>query len=167
MVKTAIFYPLLVLLCCFQEERQESISMGAFTHPFELKNISVYSDPSTESSFTDMSPGEEGGWRITLLEKHQDFFKSFVTEGPRAHDTIWLQQKDVGITVQNYDSIPIPVFSTPENNTVIDTICWSTTAYVINFTRNQACISYFEDEKFSIGWVFRHYLCDNPMTTCN
>jgi len=163
----SLFYSFIILLYFFQGERQEPIIMGAFTHPFEMQDIYIYSSPQLDSAFGTMSSGEEGGWRVTLIDSYQHFFKGVMTEGPNSEDTIWLNSKDVGIVVQNYDSIPIKVFGNRRNTSVRDTIWWSLTARVTDFDRNQACITFFEGENEVTGWVSRDYLCDNPMTTCN
>lgn len=140
--------------------------MEAFFLPLSQEPIEIYDGP-TGSVIGELIPDEESGWELLLMKQQSGFFKVVVLYGKYQNDTLWLNSRDVGVVVQNYDSIPIFTYHNEMSNIVSDTLYNSLIANVLNYNQNMALIRYQRDNRLNVGWISRTYLCGNPMTTCN
>ena len=165
--KNIIILSLLICLinvCCCQSFFLQN-HLEAFTSPYSLNNTSIYDCPY--NYMTEISPDAEAGWTVLIKGKVDNFFCVDIEDLNLKN--VWVHRGDVGIVIQNYDSIPIPIYSSFFN---FDTIN-SSKEYV--YTGHIAII-YDISEKFVFvhipqlyiyGWVDRKYLCGSPYTTCN
>ena len=139
--------------------------LSAFTNPNGLNKTSIYSSPY--NYMMEISPDEEAGWEITLKGMVDNFFCVDIEDLNLKN--VWIHKGDIGIVIQNYDSIPIPIYSSFFD---FDTINASK-EYVYT---GHVAIVYDISEKFVFvhipqlyiyGWIDRKYLCGSPYTTCN
>lgn len=157
---------LFMLLMAFSMVEQDGTVMKAFTHPFSQQDIAAYDVPNGVVVAM-VKSDEEAGWRVLILELQSGFFEVVIEEGGLKGDTLWLDYRDVGVIIQNYDSIPIPVFEESNRTVVRDTIWESKIVTIMDYNDELACVRYIKKEKSNEGWVSRNYFCDNPLTTCN
>jgi hypothetical protein len=159
-----LFYSIFFLFVPIELFGQYNIE--AFTHPcLDIKQkVSLYRKPN--EYFKELKSDTEAGWIVRIKQKTDNFFQIDIDD-LKLHE-VWIHKGDVGINVQNYDSIRIPVFIEPDTNSIIS-------RYI-----NEYCIGLIYDisdtmlflkleirNNIIYGWIERKYLCGSPFTTCN
>jgi hypothetical protein len=138
-------------------------NLEAFTHPLSLEPISIYYNP--DSYYKKLESDSEGGWNVIIKQKLGNFFRVDIDE-LKLYD-IWIQTGDIGLIVQNYDSIPIPVYNNPHiNSKILTTLYKSYIGLVCDISDNFVQLK-IDSNNDIIGWVEKKYLCSSPYTTCN
>ena len=139
----------------------------AFTQPYNLDKISVYSEPNKFYSY--LQSDIEAGWIVKIKgQKSGHFYVKLPDDCSLFKKNIWVKQGDIGVIIQNYDSIKIPMYSS--SNTLSKPIVYiytSTIGKVCDIKKELVLLDIEYDDKNIQGWVEKKYLCGNPYTPCN
>lgn len=139
----------------------------AFTHPNDLEKISIYSKPDKFYSY--LSSDKEAGWIVKIMNKNANYF--YVKLPPECYfskKNIWVKSGDLGIIIQNYDSIKIPIYESSDTlSNSIQYIYSSTTGRIYDIKNDLFLLGFKYENKEILGWIEKKYLCGNPYTTCN
>lgn len=138
----------------------------AFTHPLSDINqkISIYYSPNLY--FKELESDKEAGW-IVVIKQQQDNFFQIDIEDLKLYNT-WIHKGDLGVVVQNYDSIAIPMYSMPFlDSSPLTYIYESCIGLIYDISDKMLFIQIIKEEDSFFGWVERKYLCGSPYTTCN
>ncbi len=136
----------------------------AFTHPIDTGRVSIYSAPNIYAF--ECNQDEEGGWEIEVIGKSGNYF--YITSDKRELKNVWIHIGDVGVVIQNYDSIPILIYTQPNTTSfALDTIYQSCIGLVYDYSEHFTFLRIMDkDNKLVYGWVENKYLCGSPYTTC-
>lgn len=140
----------------------------AFTHPEDLKFVPLYSKPNKFYRY--LQSDNEAGWIISVKKKYTDFFYIELPEECKLSEkNVWIKTGDIGVVIQNYDSIKIPIYvsvdtlSQPSGYIYISMI-----GKIYDIKDNLVLLGITLDNGDIIQrWVEKKYLCGNPYTTCN
>jgi len=136
----------------------------AFTHPLNIKDsVSIYLEPN--KYYKELGSDLEAGWIVKVKQKKENYFKIDIVD-LKLHD-IWIHIGDIGIVVQNYDSIALPVYTVSDTNSLVNKYIYKTCIGLIYDVKGDMYLLQIviENECF-FGWIERKYLCPNPYTTC-
>ena len=134
----------------------------AFTNPFGLYKTSVYDSPYVYMK--EISSNTEAGWIISIKGKVDNFFSVDIEELNLKN--VWIHKGDIGINIQNYDSIPIPIYSSIDTaNSSKQYVFYSYTCAIYDISENYFFV--YIPILNIYGWIDRKYLCGSPYTTCN
>lgn len=140
----------------------------AFTHPDNLQAVSIYSKPN--KLYTSLQPDVEAGWIVRVKKKHMDFFKIELPASSKPFKkNVWIKAGDIGVIIQNHDSIKIPAYLSSNNlSTPYTYILNSMIGKIYDVKDNVVLLSIklYSGEIIEC-WVEKKYLCGNPYTTCN
>ncbi|MDR1006116.1 MAG: hypothetical protein LBL74_04555 [Bacteroidales bacterium] len=135
-----------------------------FTHPLNLKPISIYHTPY--AYYMELKSDNEGGWIAKVKHKSENYFEIDIEELNLYN--VWVHLGDLGLIVQNNDSIAIPVYSNQDTNSTINEYIYeSYIGLIYDISDNFVFLQLIIDDKCLFGWVENKYLCSNPYTTCN
>lgn len=143
-------------------------NLKAFTHPEDLSVVSLYSKPNKFYRY--LQSDIEAGWIISVEKKYTGFFYIKLPEECKlSKKNVWIKAGDIGVVIQNYDSIKIPIYvsvdtlSQPSGFIYISMI-----GKVYDIKDNLVLLGITLDNgEITQGWVEKKYLCGNPYTTCN
>jgi hypothetical protein len=141
-------------------------NVEAFTHPLSTitQTVSIYSNPDVYSK--ELKSDIEAGWIVIVKQKKGNYFQIDI-EDLKLHN-IWIHIGDIGIVIQNYDSIAIPVYSKPDTTSYINKYIYeSTIALIYDISENLLFLQVIKEFDSFFGWIERKYLCGSPYTTCN
>lgn len=157
-----VLFGLLFHSCAFQQPY-----IKAFTHPFDLDEISVYSKPDIFHSY--LQADEEAGWIVEIYNQDTGYlYVKLPEECDFPIKDVWVKSEDIGIIVQNYDSVKIPVYLLPDTSSNSITHLYTSTIGVIyGIKENLVLLGIKEEDNYIKGWIEKQYLCGNPYTTCN
>jgi hypothetical protein len=154
------------LLLFFVNNLFAQYNQDAFTHPLldiKQKN-SIYYAPNVY--YKELKSDREAGWQVVITQKKDNYFQIDITDLKLYG--IWIHIGDVGVVIQNYDSIAIPVYVIPDKNSFKNTyIYYSCIGLVYDICEDLVFIQTTIDNKEIWGWVEKKYLCGSPYTTCN
>ncbi len=149
----------------------------AFTHPIDTNHISIYKKPYVLYKYISADPNEGGGWIVKIKNKQDDFFKVDILEFKLRN--IWIKVGDLGLILQNYDSLKIPIYTMPDTSSNIITYIYkSYIGKLYDISKGFALLELYDydyDEStghigeyyvITKGWVEFKHLCDNQYTTC-
>lgn len=138
--------------------------LEAFTHPINLKPISMYHSPNIY--YKELNSDKEGGWIIVIKQKNNNFFEIDIDQLNLYN--IWVHIGDIGLVVQNYDSIPITLYDKPDTLSTKSTYIYeSCIGLVYDINDKLVLLQINTNNECLLGWVEKKYLCSNPYTTCN
>jgi hypothetical protein len=145
----------------------QKVNFEAFTHPYNLEKIPVYSKPNKFYSY--LQSDTEAGWVVKIQEQKSGYFYvKLPTDCDLLKKDIWVKSGDIGIVIQNYDSIKIPMYVSADTlSNSIAYIYTSTIGRIYGIKKELVLLSIKYDNKDIQGWVEKKYLCGNPYTTCN
>ncbi|MFV0598393.1 MAG: hypothetical protein ACK5M0_01520 [Bacteroidales bacterium] len=141
-------------------------NIEAFTHPFSniKQKVSLYYSPN--SYFKELDSDKEAGWLVVIKQKRDNYFQIDI-EDLKLYN-IWVHKGDLGVVVQNHDSIAIPMYSMPFlDSPKITYVHESNIGLIYDISDKMLFIQIIKEEDSFFGWVERKYLCGNPYTTCN
>ena len=141
-------------------------NIEAFTHPlFDIKqNISIYTAPTLY--YKELKADTEAGWIVTIKDKRDNYFQIDIEDLDLYN--IWVHKGDVGIVIQNYDSITIPVYNEPNTNSYKSSYIYeSCIGLIYDISDKMLFLHIIKGNESYFGWVERKYLCGSPYTTCN
>ena len=100
---------LLVALLELQQQACGQQTLEAFTHPVECLShkVSIYSAPNVH--YMEISSSTEAGWIVQVYERQGNYFRIDIEDLELYN--VWIHCGDIGVNIQNYDSINIPLFS--------------------------------------------------------
>ena len=82
-------------------------NIEGFTHPVDIKKrLSIYSNPNIY--LKELKADVETGWMVEVKQKKDNYFQIDIKDLKLYN--VWIHLGDIGIVVQNYDSIAIPVY---------------------------------------------------------
>lgn len=139
-------------------------NVEAFTHPVDIEHsVSIYYSPG--EYYKELDSDDEAGWIVNVKKRKLNYFQIDIPE--LKLNNVWIHLGDIGIVIQNYDSIALPIFSEPNvNSKVITHIYQSYIALIYDISNNFFLLQIITNEKCFFGWVERKYLCASPYTTC-
>jgi hypothetical protein len=141
-------------------------NIEAFTHPISDINqtVSIYRNPDVY--LKELQSDVEAGWIINIKGKKGNYFQIDIDD-LKLYD-IWIHLGDIGVVVQNYDSIAIPVYIKADTTSLkYEYIYYSCIGLVYDISENFLFLQITKEGKNIYGWVERKYLCGSPYTTCN
>lgn len=142
-------------------------SFEAFTHPYKLDLMPTYSSPNKFYSY--LQADTEGGWIVEIQKQQEGFFYVKLPSGcelPKKY--IWVKSGDLGVVIQNYNSIGIPVYLSADTLSVPATYILNSVIGIIYSIKKDFVLLRCRYNGYEIkGWVQKKYLCGNPYTTCN
>ncbi|MGY6560468.1 MAG: hypothetical protein ACXITV_00010 [Luteibaculaceae bacterium] len=143
----------------------QQVEMRAFTHPFNLKPIKIYKSLYDTAIY--LEADDEMGWSVKITDKEGEFFKISFIDKDKLLNEAWIHIDDLGVVIQNYNNLMIPVFKAPnDNNEIVHYIEESITVNVCGFNEEFVCVV-IQINKINLNlWVERKYVCDHPATTC-
>lgn len=147
-------------------EMSQLHEMQAFSHPLSLDTILVYVDSTGER--ISLASDLESGWRLKVIKASEEEFYVEFLEGPLQDESVWIEKKDVGVVIENYNNFLIGAYEEPsESSKKIMTINESMVVVLVGFDEFfvQVCLE-IEAEMKKV-WIQRKFICDNPVTTCN
>lgn len=163
------FFKILLIICIFSLFETcfgQKVEMRAFTHPFSLNPIKIYKSLNEKEMF--LKPNNEAGWLVTIIDKDGEFFLVSFLEKNNLVDKAWIHFTDLGVVIENYSNLKIPVYKHSCDNLKIEHfIRESITVNVCGFNLEFACVVIQAEGIEQNLWVERKYLCDNPVTTCH
>lgn len=164
MGKIILFFCIGFSLCsCLYQK----VVFKAFTHPYGLGEIPVYSRPNKLYSY--LQSDTEGGWIVEIRKQKAGYlYVTLPADCDFAKKDILIKSEDVGVVIQNYDSIQIPMYisaDTLSNPTAY--IYASTIGSIYAIEKELVLLKVRYDNKDIQGWIEKKYLCGNPYTTCN
>ncbi|MPM49014.1 hypothetical protein SDC9_95742 [bioreactor metagenome] len=87
----------------------QQVNFEVFTHPYNLNEIPVYSKPDKFYSY--LQSDTEAGWVVKIQEQRSDYFYvKLPADCDLSKKDIWVKSGDIGIVIQNSDSIKIPMY---------------------------------------------------------
>lgn len=137
----------------------------AFTHPTAdlFQRISIYSAPNVH--YTEIDSDTEAGWIAQVYERKGNFFRIDIKD--LSLNNVWIHCGDLGVNIQNYDSINIPLLSSIVKDKCDTTyINFGCTAIVYDFKDPFVFVRINVSDTSLYGWVEKKYLCGSPYTTC-
>ena len=155
---------LLVAIYCGQVAKGQS-GFEAFTHPIGLlpQKVSIYHSPDVYNK--EIESDKEAGWIVRVYERRGNYLKIDIEELEMRG--VWIHCGDVGVVIQNYDSLQIPLYSSIRNiNCDTTYITKSYMAIVYDYVDPYVFVR-IEDKNTIYGWIEKKYLCGSPYTTCN
>jgi hypothetical protein len=163
-MKKYIVLQVLLFVFLIGESKDKYDNIKAFTHPLDIKHsVSIYHTPG--NYFRELKPDVEAGWIINVKQREKNYFKIDILD-LKILD-IWIHVGDIGVVVQNYDSIALPIFSRPDTNSiVINFVYKSCIGLIYDISDNFFLLQVITEEACYFGWVERRFLCYNPYTTC-
>ena len=168
-MKDIVFILVLVLINFFGDNqnknkcKEQYDNIEAFTHPLGNKSASIYYKP--DYYYKEIKPDEEAGWIVQIKAQESNYFKIDIVDLNLKN--IWIHKGDIGVVVQNYDSLSIPVYTIPNTDSkVIYYIKNSTIGLIYGISDDYFLLQINIDGFCYFGWVERKYLCSNPYTTC-
>lgn len=140
-------------------------SIECFTHPFANTPISLYSEPYIYLNKLYVSG--EAGYEVIATQKESDYI--LICDFYDESELGWVMVGDLGIVIQNYVNDLIPIYSSPDYLSTIQTYLTeeSYIAILYDWTTDFAKIKIEEGNLICLGWIDRKYLCGSPYTTCN
>ena len=158
----ALFLGLVLCACSCK-----TISLEVFTHPYNLNQVPTYRSPNKFYSY--LQADTEGGWIVEIQKQSEGFFYvKLPSECELPQKGIWLKAGDLGVVVQNYDSIEIPVYLSADTLSVpVTYISHSTTGIICSIKKDFVLLRCRYNGAEVKGWVQKKYLCGNPYTSCN
>lgn len=161
--KYIIFCFLLSLYSCVTRK----VYFEAFTHPLDLEEIPVYSRPNKFYSY--LKSGDEAGWLVQIKKQKSGYFNvKLPSDCNLLKKDVWVKLGEIGVVVQNYDSIKIPMYVSADTlSKPITYICTSTIGEIYDIKQEFVLLRIKSENKDNVGWFQKKYLCGNPYTTCN
>ncbi len=139
-------------------------NIEAYTHAIDLKSISIYSKPG--KYYKKLDSDTEGGWIAEVKRKGKDYFEISISD--LSLNDVWIRAGELGLTVQNYDSLRIPMSIHPDTTSLACNYLYTSyVGRVYDIYKGFAFLEITVDKKSIKGWVEFKYLCGNPYTTCN
>lgn len=141
-------------------------NIEAFTHPLSdiKQKVSIYYAPNMY--YKELKSDTEAGWIVIIKQKTGNYFQIDI-EDLKLYD-IWIHVGDVGIVVQNYDSITIPIYIEPDTTSFKSRYIYeSCIGLIYDISDNLIFLQIIKENECFFGWVERKYLCGSPYTTCN
>ncbi len=143
------------------------VNLEAFTHPYTLDDIPVYSKPDKFLSL--LQADDEAGWIVKIRKQKYDYFYVNLPEDCDSFKkNIWIKAGDLGIVIQNVDSLQVPMYESAD--TLSNSIAFvynSTIGKIFDLKDELVLLGVRFDNIYTYGWVEKKYLCGNPYTTCN
>lgn len=139
-----------------------------FTHPISaISNpISLYTEPYHYEKELYIDHGSEGGYLVIAEEIFDNFIKIRLLNDSTY--VRWVHVGDVGVVIQNYDHLLIPIYSDcSDQSTIITYIDNSYIGLIVNFSKDFICLMINTQKNLIYGWVEKKYICGDPYTTCN
>lgn len=135
----------------------------AFTHPIEINHkVSIYHAP--HMYYKELHSDNESGWIVTVKQKKLNYFQIDIED--LELNSVWIRAGDIGVVVQNDDSIALPIYAVPDTNTqVIKNIYRSCIGLVYDVKNDFLFLQIILDSGRIWGWVERKYLSVTPYTT--
>jgi len=157
----------IALSAFFCECTSQQVNIEAFTHPYDLEQVPIYSMPNKFYSY--LQSDTEAGWIITVKRQRAGYFYVKLADDcylSKKH--IWLKAGTLGCVIQDYDSIRVPMYVSADtlSNKVLY-IYTSTIGSIYDIKKEMILLSIKSGDKEVQGWVEKKYLCGNPYTTCN
>jgi hypothetical protein len=154
----------LFLIVEFAIGQVSNTNIKAFTHPINNKQkVSIYYSPG--KYFKELSSDIEAGWIIEVKQKKVNYFQIDIKD--LSLSNVWIHTGDVGVVVQNYDSIALPIYTAPNINAEVSKYVYNTCIGLLyDYTDDFFLLQLIINDKCFFGWVERKYLCSNPYTTC-
>jgi hypothetical protein len=148
--------------CAFQQ-----VNFDAFTHPYNLDKINVYSKPNIFYSY--LQSDIEAGWIVKIQEQKSGYFYvNLPADCNFSKKNIWIKSGDIGVVIQNNDSLKIPMYISSDTlSNPIAYIYSSTIGRVYKIKKELVLLGIKYDNKDIKVWIEKKYLCGNPYTTCN
>lgn len=145
----------------------KTISLEAFTHPYNINQVPTYRSPNKFYSY--LQADTEGGWIVEIQKQREGFFYvKLPSECELPKKYIWIKAGDLGVVVQNYDSIEIPVYLSADTLSVpVTYISHSTIGIIYSIKKDFVLLRCRYNDEEVKGWVQKKYLCGNPYTPCN
>lgn len=158
----ALFLGLVLCACSCR-----MISLEAFTHPYNLNQMPTYKSPNKFYSY--LQADTEGGWIVEIQKQREGFlYVKLPSECELPKKNIWLKAGDLGVVIQNYDSIEIPVCLSADTSSVaVSHISHSVIGKIYSIKKDLVLLSCSYNDAEVKGWVQKKYLCGNPYTPCN
>jgi len=157
---------LLIFLSMFLigESKVKYNNIKAFTHPIDIKHsVSIYNAPG--KYYKELNPDIEAGWIVNVKQRECNYFQIDILDLKIYN--VWIHVGDIGVVVQNYDSVALPVFSRPDTNSVIINYVYnSCIGLIYDISDNFLLLQIITEKECYFGWVERRFLCYNPYTTC-
>jgi hypothetical protein len=170
-MKKTLYLVFFILLSLILISCKTFDTVECFTHPNGKGNISLFSKPNANNFSTYLQSDEEAGWIVSIKKQHKDFFLIELPKESQVYDKkMWIKAGDVGVVVQNYDSIGIPIYMSLEDISILNCryIYESIIGKIYDITKNYILIEItLNDGNVTKAWVEKKYLCGNPYTTCN
>jgi len=144
------------------------VNFEAFTHPVNSNDIPLYYKPCKFYSY--LQSDTEAGWVVKIKKKHSRYFLVKLPEECNlSKKNVWIKAGDVGVVVQNYDSIKIPLYKSANTlSKPIKYIYSSSIGEIYDIKKKVVLLDIILDSGEVVhGWVEKKYLCGNPYTTCN
>ena len=140
-------------------------NIEGFTHPVDIKKrLSIYSNPNIY--LKELKADVETGWMVEVKQKKDNYFQIDIKDLKLYN--VWIHLGDIGIVVQNYDSIAIPVYLAPNTNSIVSKYIFkSCVGLIYDVTGDFFLLQIIQDNQYTFGWIERKYLCSNPYTTCS
>lgn len=143
----------------------QDMHIEAFTHPLSdiKQKVSLYSNPYIY--YKELESDKEAGWIVNIKQQKDNYFQIDIQD-LRLYNK-WIHKGDLGVVVQNYDTIAIPVYSLPTfNSPKLTCIYESCIGLVYDISDKMLFIQITKEGVSFYGWVEKKYLCGNPYTTC-
>ena len=156
----------------FKNSKNDIGYLRAFTHPFDTNQIKTFEVNLYVGKKLFLKTDEEGaGYYVTVKKKKYNYF--LVTINPENYSLIekelWIKNTDLGIVIQNYDNLHIPMYKLPyPNSKILTYIKTSEIGQIIDFKSGLYSDCYVKLRLISDleGWVNLEYLCPDMRTTC-
>ena len=166
-MKSLMFYTLIILLASGCTHRQK-YPFEVFTHPVSLDSIPVFKKPDKFLAY--LQPDEEAGWIARVIRQEKGFFKIILPQECNIRQKkVWVKAGDIGTIIQNYDSVPIWMYTEPTTASApLQKITSSAIGCIYGIQDQFVLLKVtLNDGACWLGWVEKQYLCGNPYTTCN
>ncbi len=159
--KVILLFCLILLIGC---KTVDYDNIEAFTHPLTLEPIPIYSHPG--KYLRNIDSDVEAGWIVRITKKRGEYFQVNI-EDLSLHN-IWIKSGDMGLVIQNYDSLQIPMYLKPDTNASVERfILESHIGLLYDIRNNFALLRIMVNGEEVEGWIELKYLCGNPYTTCS
>ena len=154
------------LLPLFVNSLFAQCDQGAFTHPLSdiKQTTSIYHAPNVYHK--ELKSDNEAGWEAIIKQKQDNYFQIDIPD--LALYDIWIHIGDLGVVIQNYDSIAIPIYAMPNKDSFKNNYIYnSCIGLIYDIFEDLVFVQTTIDDKQIWGWVDKKYLCESPKTTCN
>lgn len=155
-----------------EKENGDITYLKAFTHPLDTNAIKTFENNLYLGKKKYLKVDEESlGYYVTLKKKKYNYFLVEVDTQNFSpiKDQLWVRDINLGIVIQNYDNLKIPIYEFSDSTSkILNYITASEVGQILDFKSG-----YFKDCYVKLklknnfeGWVNLRYLCPDMRTTC-